>query len=148
MHCREVTNVTKGDVDRFLGFQLGLPNLCGATGWPVEAYPDLQLYHNRGPIDDDIRREAFECLLTKLNRDAEDELWRNRLDYVRPRDAQDEDFDSGWSESEGSSLTADALPQAQMVSDSHGFSDDADYGFEDWMPGDAEEEPVDAADIY
>lgn len=139
--CREVPNVTKDDVDRFLGFQFGLPILCGVTGFPMEAYFDLQLHHNRGPADDDIRREAFECLLRKLNRDAEDELRRKWPHHVRPRDTPDEDVDSGWSEGEGSSLTAGALPQAQIVSDSQGLSDYADYGFEDWVP-------VDAADLY
>lgn len=94
-NCHEVPNVTKGDVDRFLGFQFGLPILCGVTGFPMEAYPDLQLYHNHGPMDDDIHREAFECLLRKLNRDAEDELRRNWPDHMRPRDTPGEDVDSG-----------------------------------------------------
>lgn len=121
----------------------------GVTGWPVEAYPDLQLYHNRGPADDDIRREAFECLLRKLNRDAEDELRGKWPDHVRPRDAPDADVHSGWSEGEGSCLTAGSLSQAQMVSDSHVFSDDADYGFEGWLPVDAGDwEPIDASDLY
>lgn len=139
-NCGQVPDVTKADVDRFLGFQFGLPILCGVTGWPMEAYPDLQRYHNRGPADDDRRREAFDCLLKKLNRDAEEDLRRKWPHHIRPRDAPAETVDPGRSESELSSLTEHTSRKAiESLDDSD--ETDTDYGFEDWMP-------VDASDLY
>lgn len=145
-HCPEVPNVTKCDVDRCLGFQFGLPILCGATGRPGETCFDLQLYHNGGPADDDRRREALECLLRKLDRDMDDDLRRKWREHVMSRGAPGENVDSDWSESEWSSLTD--YTSSRELESLEDF-DDTDYGFGDWPPVDAEEwEPADASYLY
>lgn len=92
---RKLPDVTKHDIDDFLGiphYPDFYTTLSGAApDWPMEAYDDLRRYFNRGPHDDHIRRKSFECLLEKLNREAEDELREKWPDHVRTRETSDGD---------------------------------------------------------
>lgn len=145
--CPRSPDVTKHDLDRFLGSpEFGSPVLCGFTDWPWEAYPDLHEYRNTGPAADDGRREAFECLLKKLNRDAEDKLRARWPQHVRPSDTSEGSaINSDWSGGERSSLTTDDFLQDQIASES-----DDGFGFENCYEGLEEpvEEPVDFEDLY
>lgn len=119
--CPRSPDVTKHDLDRVLSMdEFGSPILCSITDWPWEAGPDLQEYYNSGPADDDSRREAFECLLKKLNRDAEEKLRAKWPQHVRPRDTSEGSaINSDWSGGDESSLTTDDFLQEQMASESY-----------------------------
>lgn len=112
---------TKQDLDRFLDMpKFGSPILCEDTDWPTEVCPDLQQYYNSDPADDDLRREAFERLLKKLNRDEEDKLRAKWPQHVRPRDTSEGSaINSDWSGGDESSLTTDDFLQEQMASESY-----------------------------
>lgn len=118
--CPRSPDVTKHDLDRFLGMPaFGSPILCGLTEWPWEAFTNLQEFYNSGPANDDLRREAFECLLKKLNRDEEDKLRAKWPQHVRPRDTSEGSaINSDWSGGERSSLKTDDFLQEQMASES------------------------------
>lgn len=140
---RKLPDATKHDIDDFLGiphypdFQTTLSG--AAPDWPMEAYDDLRRYFNRGPADDHIRREAFECLLEKLNREAEDELRERWPDHVRTKDTSDGDAVASYLSSGSERLVSVdcscPLP-GPKVPESHGFSDDTDHEAGDCMPDD------------
>lgn len=122
--CPRSPDVTKHDLDKFLNMhEFGSPILSRLTH---RASPDLQEYLNSGPADDDRRRQAFECLLKKLNRDAEEKL---RAKLLRPRDTSEGSaINSDWSGGERSSLTTDDFLQDQIVSESDDVSESPYYG--------------------
>lgn len=149
VNCPRSPDVTKNDLDRFLGLpEFDPPVLCGFTNWPWEANPDLHEYLDTGPAADDRRREAFESLLKKLNWDAEDRFRAKWPQLVRPRDTSEGSaINSDWSGGERSSLTADDFLQDQIPLESDdGFGFGLQYCYDELE--EPVEEPVDFEDLY
>ncbi|KAG6355431.1 hypothetical protein INS49_003393 [Diaporthe citri] len=113
--CRAVHNVTKSDVDRFLGFQFDLPTLCGVTDLPEEAIVDLQLCHKRGPAGGGTRGPAFEF-------SSESSAAMRRMSYGGG----------------GPSAHGRGTRQTKTALESPGDFDGTDYEFENWMLVDAD----------